>query len=295
MLYSFAKRLLAALLAVFCFFSNLGSGSQRWTFEAPESAISVTYADKAHCTLKLFMNEGAKSANVLFLIHGGSWMGGTESEYYADCLEAVKLGYCAATIDYSKLNDGATVADMVDEIDLAVKAVKTEMENRGTVPKSMVMAGHSAGAHLMLLYAYSRYKTCPIPIAFTVSNAGPTEFLTDAKAKTTMMGKSAYLLLSAMTKEVVLPSTIERNKAAIDSVSPLSMVTKDVPPTIVVHGDADTIVPFQNGVDLYNALQGCGVDTEMIVYKGGSHFLSSKDDAAKCAEVFFAFAEKYCK
>jgi triacylglycerol lipase len=206
-------------------------------------------------------------------------------------------------MNYDKIFNGANAADMVRAVGLAVAAVKAELENRGLTPGKLIMAGHSAGAHIMLLYAYTQYAACPMDIAFLVSCCAPADFLSDAKAHNSAVGFAAYALLSALTDEVVTPWTLTRNENAIRAVAPVCLITPDVPPTIVVQGTEDRLINYQNSVDLYDALQANGVDSVHITYAGAGHFLSSKgaaaarekyaaDDARRSA-AFYAFAEKY--
>ena len=116
----------------------------------------------------------------------------------------------------------------------------------------------------------------------------------------TTIGKNAYLLLSALTKELVTPLTLERNetvKTAVAAVTPLTYVTPQVPPTIVVQGTNDEMIPYQNSVALYEALQSCGVDSVHITYEGAGHFLGKDFPEANAARTaaFEAFAQKYCQ
>ena len=141
-------------------------------------------------------------------------------------------------------------------------------------------------------------------IAFVVSCCAPADFVSDAKAHNSAVGYAAYPLLSALTGEVVTPLTLERNADAIRAVAPIYQITPDVPPTIVVQGTKDTLINYQNSVDIYNALQANGVDSVHITYEGAGHFLSSKGGEAEReknapydaqrAAAFRAFEEKYC-
>ncbi|MBQ7540731.1 MAG: alpha/beta hydrolase [Clostridia bacterium] len=287
------------------FFNNLVSVPS--AKNTPEDAFSVVYADTVWGDLKLFLPERIdpqKPTDVLLTIHGGAWVSGSAKIFYEDCRAAAKAGYIAASMNYSKIFNGASASDMVNEIGLAISAMKADLEARGIQPGKLIMAGHSAGAHIMLLYAYAEYKHCPMDIAFVVSNCAAADFLIDAEKRESMVGKAAYLLMSGLTKEIVLPSTLERNAEAIRAITPLRLITPDVPPTIVVQGTEDKLISYQNSVALFKALQENGVDSVHITYEGAGHFLSSKggsdvkdkfaaDDARRGA-AFYAFAEKYC-
>ena len=304
MLYAAMKRALALFLALVSFFVNLTTKPS--ANDTPADAVSVVYADTVYGDLKLILPEDVdarKPTDVILMLHGGAWVSGGTFIFYDDCRAAAKAGYIAASMNYSKIFNGATAADMVREVGLAIAALKAELENRGLTVGKLIMAGHSAGAHIMLLYAYTQYESCPMDIAFVVSNCAPADFVSDAKAHNSMIGLAAYALLSGLTGEVVTPLTLERNADAIRAVAPIYQITPDVPPTIVVQGTKDRLINYQNSVDLYNALQQSGVDSVHITYEGAGHFLSSKGgeaarekyaaDNARRSEAFYAFAQKY--
>ena len=304
MLYETAKRAFAGLLALISFFVNLTSAPSR--NDTPQDAISVVYADTVWGDVKLFLPDeidAGKPTDVLLMLHGGAWVSGGARIFYGDCRAAVQAGYIAAAMNYDKIFNGADAADMVREVGLAIAAVRAELENRGLTPGKLILAGHSAGAHIMLLYAYTQYRTCPMDIAFVVSNCAVADFMSDAKAHNSAVGFGAYALLSALTGEFITPATVGRNTEAIRAVAPIYQITPDVPPTIVVQGTRDRLINYQNSVDLYNALQENGVDSVHITYEGAGHFLTSKGgdsvkqkfaeyDAQRSA-AFYAFAEKY--
>lgn len=299
MFYSIARRVFVGLLALIALFANWRAVPTKEN--TPQDAVSVVYDDSAFGDVKVFLPEDVKDgADVVFMIHGGAWLFGNAGMFYENCREAVQAGYIAASVNYSKLQNGAAAADMVGQIGKALTALHRALTEKGIKPGKLIMAGHSAGAHLMLLYAYSHYADCPFDIAFVVSNCAAVDFLSDAQTKKTTIGKNAYLLLSALTKELVTPMTLERNetvKAALAAVTPLTYVTPQVPPTIVVQGTNDEMIPYQNSVALYEALQSCGVDSVHITYEGAGHFLGKDFPEANAARTaaFEAFAQKYCQ
>lgn len=61
-----------------------------------------------------------------------------------------------------------------------------------------------------------------------------------------------------------------------DKVDPLRNVTSSFPPTVIVHGDADTMVPIDLSRALYAALQKAGVKSQMIDVPGEEHTFAGK-------------------
>jgi len=72
------------------------------------------------------------------------------------------------------------------------------------------------------------------------------------------------------------------------AISPILFVDPKDPPTLIVHGDADELVPIASGQSIYDALKKAGVKTEMVVIKGGAHGFP---EAAHRAEASAAMAK----
>ncbi|MBC7983358.1 MAG: alpha/beta hydrolase [Candidatus Obscuribacterales bacterium] len=70
------------------------------------------------------------------------------------------------------------------------------------------------------------------------------------------------------------------NKLAA-AISPLLFVDKADPPTLIIHGTADTLVPIASGRSIYEALKQAGVTTEFIVIDGGDHGFTNPDHRAQ--------------
>jgi dipeptidyl aminopeptidase/acylaminoacyl peptidase len=67
-------------------------------------------------------------------------------------------------------------------------------------------------------------------------------------------------------------------KEQAEAVSPIGFVSKDDPPTLLVHGDADRLVPISNSNRMEAALREAGVETKLIVIEGGEHGFRSNPE-----------------
>ena len=73
--------------------------------------------------------------------------------------------------------------------------------------------------------------------------------------------------------------------------SPITYVSKDDPPILIMHGDADTIVPLDQSERFYEALKKAGVDATLHIVKGAGHGFSGKE----IEDVTTAFFDKHLK
>jgi dipeptidyl aminopeptidase/acylaminoacyl peptidase len=70
---------------------------------------------------------------------------------------------------------------------------------------------------------------------------------------------------------------IEDNQDLARTASPVTYVSKDDPPFLLVHGDADGTVPFEHAEILYEAQQKAGVDTTLVRIRGGGHGIGGQE------------------
>jgi len=137
------------------------------------------------------------------------------------------------------------------------------------------VTGGSAGGHLSAYMAVQDDEAKPDSedpverqssrVLFAIPFAGPTDWGLLSRIP---HGHPAYRQLIGYK-----PGTPAGEMAAdrIKDVSPLSFVSADDPPMLIVHGDADRIVPIEHAQALAAALKKAGVPVELYVVKGGNH------------------------
>ena len=126
---------------------------------------------------------------IVLFIHGGAWVSGLKTHVNPYVKEFVKRGFASATIEYSLLSKAALTEDSMDAETLEknrslsifrdlerMKVAKENLIDLGfTGALNLVIGGVSSGAHLTMLYSYSRGNHCPLPIKFIVNAVGPTD------------------------------------------------------------------------------------------------------------------------
>ena len=82
-------------------------------------------------------------------------------------------------------------------------------------------------------------------------------------------------------------------RAVEDEASPLTYARADFPPTMLIHGNADTIVPVSASFDMYNALAAAGAAVELHIYDGVPHaFDSDAEFGRQVAELIALFIDR---
>ena len=205
------------------------------------------------------LKELNEPAPLLVFIHGGGWRGGNRSDYLKYLIEYAEKGYVTATVSYRLIEDGLYPACAEDVTD-AVQWFFQNGENYGYDPDRIALIGGSAGGHLSLLAAYGWGKERLVNDSITVRSEkhrikavvdlyGPVDLTTDyARAHPTVRNFFHH--------------SYEETPALYLEASPLLYLDETNPPTLILHGTSDNLVPVGQSDMLKERLDAMGVPCE---------------------------------
>ena len=101
-----------------------------------------------------------------------------------------------------------------------------------------------------------------------VNYFGPTDFL---QMDTQRLPDGMIHDAADSPESQLVGGLIQENKEKVARANPITYVTGDTPPFLIVHGDQDPLVPYQQSVILWEALQKSGVDVTFYTVEGGGH------------------------
>ena len=96
---------------------------------------------------------------------------------------------------------------------------------------------------------------------------------------------------------VTLAALIEAGtEEAASAASPLTHVSADFPPTLLIHGTDDELVPVHASIVMYEALAEAGVPTELHLYAEQRHaFDATPEFGRQCAAEMLLFLDRYVR
>jgi len=232
----------------------------------------ITYAETASGPqmLDLYRPTNTKDpAPLIIWIHGGGWKNGSKENCLPLRMGFTERGYAVASINY-RLTGEATFPAQIEDCKAAVRWLRAHAEKYGLDAVHFGVWGSSAGGHLVALLGtsgdaagFDTGKNLEVSsrVQAVCDYYGPSDFTVrgDMHARTNS-SVSALLGGSAAEKR-------ETAKAA----SPVSYVTPDDPPFLIVHGDSDRTVPLDQSRRMDAALRTAGVETELIILPGSGH------------------------
>lgn len=291
-------KIVAFFMVIINFFLGLfGLGGQKYDCQ---TFFDMAYGTHERQIVDLFVPDGASGdLGLVLFIHGGAWIGGDKESYEGGMnYGASNLGIATASTNYRYISEDVDILDILDDIDAALAKIKEKGAEVGVNINKVLLTGDSAGAHLSLLYAYARKSTAPIAPVAVISNSGPTDLYDDNFYHNNALGNEAVIsdLMSKACGQRFTYETKGSAKDALYSVSPIDYVSADCVPTVINHGNADSIVPFSNAQTLDALLTQYGVEHVFNVYQGADHDLG-KDEAAKkrADELLFGYIDRFLK
>lgn len=292
------EKIVAFFMAIINFFMGLfGLGATDYDCQ---TFFDVAYGSHERQVVDLCIPEDASGdIGLVLFIHGGAWIAGDKESYENGMVYgATELGIATASVNYRYISETVDLLDILDDIDAALAAVKAKGAEVGVNINKVLLTGDSAGGHLSLLYAYARKATAPVTPVAVVSNSGPTDLYDDNFYHNNALGDETVIcdLMSKACGQKFTYAQKESAKDALYSVSPIAYVSADAVPTVINHGNADSIVPFSNAEALDALLTQYGVEHVLNVYNGADHDLGKDEEAKDRAnELLFGYIDRFLK
>jgi len=195
----------------------------------------------------------------------------------------------------------------------AVRFIRYHAKDYGIDPDRIGVTGASAGGHLSLMLGTAGAKGDPNakdPVDRESSRVQavacffpPTDFLNygkpgDEKIHPTdhappFRAAFDYRELDKASRLWVPITDPKRLQEIARQISPVSHVTPDDPPTLIIHGDQDPLVPLQQSQRIVEEFKKAGVETNLVVKKGAAHgWLGLDKDESQLIDWFDRYLKK---
>ncbi len=268
-------RLLTSLLLVSATIAPAAEkpAASRKAFSYPptfEGARVETYREVGEAKLNVWIFEpaekaaaGAKRPAIVFFF-GGGWKSGSPSQFERQCRHFASRGMVAITADYRVASrQGVKPAECVADAKACVRWVRRNAERLGIDPARIAVGGGSAGGHLAA-------ATATLP---GLDAAGDDPAVSAVPNALVLFNPALVLapLAGLDLKERGEGATAERFGCEPTEISPIHHVHSGQPPTLILHGKADTTVPIVTAEAFANAMKKAGNRCELVGYEGQPH------------------------
>ena len=254
------------------------------------SKIDVVYdkVDEWEGKVDLYLppNHG-KPTPIVINIHGGGWNHGNK-EKQKGFGSFFKNNIAVANMSY-RLVDTAPAPAAIEDVRSVIALLIRNANEYNIDPSKIILMGGSAGGHLALMGGYlgndskfdkGKEDLRNLKIAAVINKYGIVDMVEFSG------GSKPYF--SAVKW---IDNKIE-DKDFIKAISPLYYVNENTPPTIIIHGDSDPIVPYQQSVNLKEKLDKYSVKNRFITVPGGEHGKFEKEKQREISAAIIQFLKE---
>jgi len=257
---------------------------------SPQTLRDIEYARIGSQSLKLdlYLPEGQGPFPVIIWIHGGGWTSGDKDLDVDDPqVRQTTRGYAVASIDY-RLSQQAHFPAQIEDCKAAVRWLRARAPNYNLDPARIAVWGASAGGHLAALLGTSGDVTelegtednqgYSSRVNAVVDWFGPTDLL---KMSTDSLPFPCNLLdhdSPFSPESLLIGCAIQTCPEKTEKANPITYVTGDDPPFLIMHGDRDCLVGPQQSRRLYDALTAVSARASLKIIAGAGHGGSEFDE-----------------
>jgi acetyl esterase/lipase len=233
--------------------------------------------------------KDAKGIGIIFAVSGG-WFSTHDSVANPVFMgELVKRGFTVFSVVHGS-QPKYTIPEAVEDMQRSVRFIRFHARDYQIDPDRIGVTGGSAGGHLSLTLGTTGKAGDPKakdPVDRVSSRVEavacffpPTDFLNYGEKDKLALGRGTLSAFKAPFDFHVLdpktrafePITDEAKVLEMGKqISPIYHISSDTPPTLIIHGDADKLVPIQQAETFLAKLKETGVPAELVVKKGAQH------------------------
>lgn len=244
----------------------------------PFDRYGETLIDIAYCTpgdlpqlMDVYFPGSGGPWPALVYVHGGAWMRGDKSEAAMFARDMTEQGYLVVSLNY-RLYPAARYPAMIEDVKCAIRALRAQATEYNIDPDRIGAIGASAGGHLVALLGTSD------------PDAGMDvgEYLDQSSRVQAVVAMAPVTDLTRTfpNADIELIRRVGFGENNIVQASPISHITEDDPPFLLIHGDRDEVVPVEQSQLMYDRLIEMDVPAELVIVRNARHSLTAPDGSA---------------
>ncbi|MEM7114209.1 MAG: alpha/beta hydrolase [Chloroflexota bacterium] len=254
----------------------------------------LAYVNNGHERQKLDLylpTQGGKRPLIIW-IHGGAFRLGSKDKGRLP-LDYLARGYALASINY-RLSQHAIFPAQIEDCKTPVRYLRVHASEYRLDPDRFAAWGPSAGGHLSAMLGTTGNAT-ELEVGDYLSFSSRVQAVVDYYGPTDFLQMDAQRLPDGLLHDPpdspeseLVGGAIQEHPDRVAKANPITYITEDVPPFLIVHGNQDPLVPYQQSLLLRDALQNVGADVTFYTVEGGGHGRFTDQQVPKLTEAFLA-------
>ena len=234
----------------------------------------VVYGDAGGRPLKADVYlPNARNGAAVVMVHGGAWARGSKAMLAPHAAALASQGFVAIVPEYRLIGEAPFPAQIHD-VKRVLRWARSQADALGFDPAKLCAEGHSAGAHLVLLAA----GTPDDPRLDPPEGAGG---VSDAVAAAVAIYPPVLFYHETERSSGAVPSRAlpgaDVSAAMAELASPMTHITGRLPPVMLLHGDADKVVPVSASRRYEERVRAAGGQVDLHIFAGLPHGFANNE------------------
>ena len=199
-----------------------------------------------------------KKYSCIVFFHGGGWNSGTPEQFQRQSRYFASRGMLAVSVEYRIKNEhGTSPIQAMEDAKSAIRFIRSNAKLFSINPNRIATAGGSAGGHLAAV-------------------AGNIDLFDNSDEDLTISSKPNLLILYNPVIDFGARKWLWINNPS--DASPIHNISKGSPPTIILTGTNDKIVPVESIMNYKKIMESVGSRCDVILYEGAEHAFFNRGD-----------------
>lgn len=241
------------------------------------SRTDIEYGNVSGFSLRMdaHVPDGLGPFPAAIIVHGGAWVAGDKNHTVKPLFRPLsEAGYAWFSISYrlaNSMGSGSTIQNgiapalmlesAIDDVRRAIAYVKEHASEYRVDVNRIALIGESAGAQLASVAALKPRQNGAVRAV--VALYSPSDLVTLARTSRQIPNWARHAFQGTQWEAMLL--------ASLRDLSPVTWVHKDAPPFLLVHGTADSLIPFEQSSTMCEKLRAVGGSCEVYAVQGGGH------------------------
>ena len=224
--------------------------------------IEYARADGASLRMDASIPDGPGKFPAVIIVHGGGWVAGDRKVNVQPLFQPLSdAGFAWFSISYRLASDISQFGLAIEDVRQAIRFVKSHTAEYHIDPDRIALIGESAGGQLAAMATLRGGPDTKVQAVVTLY--APTDLVALAKNSNYVPSSIRDSVRGTPFEGLLL--------AGLAQLSPINNIRRDMPPFLLIHGTADSMVPFDQSRDMCDRMKAAGASCEIYPVKGGGH------------------------
>lgn len=218
----------------------------------------------------IYPEDKTKKYPCVVWVCGGGWLSIDKSAHLAYLSQLARSGFVVASVEYRTSNE-AVFPTQLQDVKSGIRYLKAHADRYSIDTKRIGVMGESAGGYLASMAGLVNDKKYDVgdyleqsSKVYAVCPWYPPTDLSKFPFKSELQAQGSF-------ESLMMGKNVFTHKDEAFKISPVSHVTKDAPPFLIIHGTGDSTVPFSQSEILHDKLTEFDCDATLIAINGAEH------------------------